>query len=317
MFVNHRNRSYMEIVVDNSGYPLTSGIGFHKEGRNLVLTLSKRSLVSNMQSDEGAFEGWTLCLFANNPGIYEKIIIQWNPIERFDKEGIITDAERGHYYRFLYRAYKFQENYPSIVEIQPAVSSVFDVDEFKDWVLNYPNGESHESQKSNKNAEAHLERELLEIMQGAFDYCDHQLPAGLFFKDVSKKTARCSGGLGQIDLWSVCNGSLNIYELKNDVNLSVGIISELMFYTNVMNDFRMHRFNYPAEFVRKRKFYRHSKELYDSISKDEISHVNGILLANNLHPRITGRVIDLMNQNAAQITYSKQTVNDFISLLSR
>ena len=154
-------------------------------------------------------------------------------------------------------------------------------------------------------------------MQGAFDYCDHQLPAGLFFKDVSKKTARCSGGLGQIDLWSVLNGSLNIYELKNDVNLSVGIISELMFYTNVMNDFRMHRFNYPSEFIRKRKFYRHSKELYDSISKDEISHVNGILLANNLHPRITDSVINLMNQSAAQISYAKQTVNDFISLLSR
>jgi hypothetical protein len=55
----------------------------------------------------------------------------------------------------------------------------------------------------------------------------------------------------------------------------------------------------------------------NSISKDEISHVNGILLANNLHPRITDNVIDLMNQSAAQITYSKQTVNDFISLLSR
>lgn len=93
----------METVVDNSGYPLTSGIGFHKEGRNLVLTLNKRSLVSNMQSDAGAFEGWALCLFANNPGIYENIFIQWNPIESFDKDGIITDAERGHYYRFLYR----------------------------------------------------------------------------------------------------------------------------------------------------------------------------------------------------------------------
>lgn len=239
------------------------------------------------------------------------------PIDNFDQEGIISDAERGHYYRFLYRAYKFQENYPEIVEFQPSVSSIFDVDEFQDWVLNYPKGESHESQKTNKNAEAHLERELLDIMQNAFDYCDHQLPAGLFYKDVSKMTARCSGGLGQIDLWSVRNGSLNIYELKNDVNLSVGIISELMFYTNVMNDFRMHKFNYPAEFVRKRKFYRHSKELYDSISRNEISCVNGFMLANHLHPRITDRVIDLMNQNTAHITYSKQTINDFISQMSR
>ncbi len=85
----------MDKIIDNSGYPLTSGIGFHKEGRNLILTLSKRSLVSNMQSDAGAFEGWALCLFANNPGIYEKIFIQWNTIERFDKDSIITDAISG------------------------------------------------------------------------------------------------------------------------------------------------------------------------------------------------------------------------------
>ena len=148
-------------------------------------------------------------------------------------------------------------------------------------------------------------------MNGHFDYFDQQLPVGLFLNEVKKINARSSGGKSMIDLWSVKDNILNIYELKNDVNEEVGIISELMFYTNVMDNFRRHVFNYPLSFVTKRVFYRHSKELYNDIVKNRISAVNGIFLANNLHPRITDGVIELMNTNTSGIHYSKLSVNDF------
>ncbi len=307
----------MNTFVDKSGYPLPTGISFSKEGRTLVLTLNKKSLVSNMQSDLSAFEGWSLCVFANNPGIFNRIRIDWKPIDGYQDKKVLTSAERGHFYRFLYRAYKFSENFPSLVEIHPAVESVFDIAELKHWVLNYPKGETKDSEKENKDAEAHLERELLSIMTGHFDYCDHQLPVGLFLNEVKRDNARCSGGLSQIDLWSVKVHTLNIYELKNDVNEAVGIISELMFYTNVMDYFRRHIFNYPAEFAKKRVFFRHSKELYNDITNNQITGVNGYLLANNLHPRITDEVINLMNSNTAGIQYRKLTVNDFKSQLTK
>lgn len=95
------------------------------------------------------------------------------------------------------------------------------------------------------------------------------------------------------------------------MNEDVGIISELMFYTNVMENFRKHIFNYPSSFAQKRVFHRHSKELYSDIVNNQILAVKGVFLANNLHPRITDRVIDLINTNTAGILYSKLSVDDF------
>ncbi len=307
----------MDKFVDKSGFPLPTGISFSKDQMTLVLILNKQSLVSNMQSDQSAFEGWSLCVLANNPGQFNRIRIDWEPIAGYQNKGVLTSAERGHYYRFLFRAFKFLENYPDFVDIHPSVESIFDLDELRHWVLNYPNGVTKDSEKKNKGAEAHLERELLSIMSGNFDYCDHQLPVGLFLNEVKRDYARCSGGLSQVDLWSVKNNTLNIYELKNDVNESVGIISELMFYTNVMDYYRRHIFNYPATFAKKKVFFRHSKELYDDIINNQIANVNGYLLANNLHPRISDEVISLMNTNTAGIVYQKLTVNEFKSELTR
>lgn len=298
-------------VIDRSAYPLTTGIFFSREGKTLVLTLGRQSLVSNMQSDQSAFEGWALCVFANNKGEYEHVRIDWEPLDK----GFLSPQELGHYYRFLFRAFMFRNNYPGLVEIRPSAESVLDVDEMKRWVLNFPNGNTKESGKKNENAEAHLERELLAMMDGHFDYCDHQLPAGLFVDEIHNVNARSSGKLSQIDLWSVKDGALNIYELKNDVNEAVGIISELMFYTNVMDCFRRHIFNYPAAFARKRVYYRHSKELYEDIINDRINVVNGYLLANNIHPRINEDVISLMNSNTSGIVFSKLPVDVFKSTL--
>jgi len=298
-------------AIDRSGYPLTNGIKFSREGKTLVLKLDNQSLVSNMQSDQSAFEGWALCVFSNNKGEYEHVRIDWTPL---NKEKL-SSQELGHYYRFLFRAYMFRENYPSFVEIRPSAESVLDVDEMKRWVLNFPSRETKASKKKNEDAEAHLERELLAMMDGHFNYCDHQLPVGLFVDEIHNVNARSSGKLSQIDLWSVKDGVLNIYELKNDVNEAVGIISELMFYTNVMDCFRRHIFNYPTTFPRKRIYYRHSKELYDDIVNDRIEVVNGYLLANNIHPRISDDVINLMNSNTAGIVFSKLPVNDFKSAL--
>jgi hypothetical protein len=305
----------MYTFIDKSGYPLPTGIEFCKEEKTLVLTLNRRALISNMQKDQSAFEGWALCVFANNPGLFKHIRIDWEPIVDFKNEGVLTSAERGHFYRFLYRAYMFSKNYPSLVEINPLVESIFDVSEFKNWVLNFPMKKPKDSSKKNKDAEAHLERELLAMMDGHFDYCDHQLPVGLFLNEVKDEYTRCSGKLSQIDLWSVKNNALNVYELKNDMNEAVGIISELMFYTNVMDCYRRHIFNYPAKFAKKRVFFRHSKELYDDITNNQIEMVNGYLLANYLHPRITNEVISLMNTNTSGIVYRKLTVNDFKSQL--
>lgn len=307
----------MSTITDAGHYRLPEGISFEQVGKKLILHLSEGGLTSNMQKDICAFEGWALCILANNPDTYEKVRIDWTPVSDFGGTNDCPRSKHGHYYRFLYRAYKFKKNFPDLVEITPAIEEVFNIEEFKSWVLNYPLGEVHKSGKTNINAESHLERRILELMIPCFDYCDEQLPVGLFYKGIGVKTSRTSRGLSQIDLWSVKQGTLTIYELKNDVNVSVGIISELMFYSNVMNDLRLHTFNYPETLVLQTNNYRHCKSLAEDIKKERIRSIEGVLLANNLHPRITPAVLNLMNNNTSGVKYSYISVDDFIEALSK
>lgn len=294
---------------------LPTHMDFELEGGALHIVLKRIGLTSNMQSDSAAFEGWGLCLMAKYPELIKAIVIDWTPLDLSS----LKPAERGHYYRFLYRAYKFQKNFPSWVTITPSIPTVY-IEEMTDWVLNYPGQESLESEKENPNAEAHLERDLLPLMQKRLAVADHQLPVGLFNKKVSSKPefARTSRGLSQVDLWSLDKDVLTIYELKNDVNIAVGIVSEVQFYANVMKDLTEHRFNYPEEFFRKRTYYRHTKELADAIyPENKIKKVAGVLLADNLHPLITGTVISMMSENSSAIEYSAISVKDFKTLLSK
>lgn len=288
---------------------LPSQIDFNIEGKTLVIQLRPKGLIENMQSDPAAFEGWAMCLKANYPKHFSNVVIQWEPLDI----GSLSPSERGHYYRFLYRADKFQTNYPDWVSICPSVPQSV-IDEIPQWVLNYPGKDSTESEKENPNAESHLERRLLSLMRNHFSVANHQLPVGLFYKTVSSKTeyARTSRGLSQIDLWSLDNDVLTVYELKNDVNISVGIVSEVQFYANVINDLVCHRVNYPSDFFKKKKHYRDTEKLAAAIYlSNRIKKVNGVLLADKLHPFVTNEVISLLATNKSGIGYSAVSVQDF------
>ena len=78
---------------------------------------------------------------------------------------------------------------------------------------------------------------------------NHQLPMGLFDGTVSKATAITPGGASQADLWRIDHDKFYVYELKdciNSDNTHVGIITELMFYANVLYRlFITHDIQYP------------------------------------------------------------------------
>lgn len=288
---------------------LPSQMGFNVEGKTLVIQIWPKGLKENMQSAPAAFEGWALCLMANYHQHFSNVVIQWNPLD-IDS---LTMSERGHYYRFLYRADKFRTNFPDWVSISPSIPQSV-IDEIPQWVLNYPGKDSVESEKENPNAESHLERRLLPLMQKHFAVANHQLPVGLFYQSVSSKKefARTSRGLSQIDLWSLDNDIFTVYELKNDVNISVGIVSEVQFYANVINDLVHHRVNYPSDFFNKRKHYRDTEKLAAAIyPSNKIKKVNGVLLADKLHPLVTNEVISLLSTNKSEIGYSAISVKDF------
>lgn len=64
-----------------------------------------------------------------------------------------------------------------------------------------------------------------------------QLPVGLFDRVVSKKTAIFPGGSSAIDLWGVdAKKRAWIFELKAKGNTTLGIISELLLYANLIRE---------------------------------------------------------------------------------
>jgi hypothetical protein len=78
---------------------------------------------------------------------------------------------------------------------------------------------------------------LKEIIGGIVDEeVYRQLPVGLFVKKKSKETSIFTYGHSAIDLWSIKDDILSIIELKAK-NRMIGIITEIFFYVNYMNDF--------------------------------------------------------------------------------
>lgn len=303
---------YMNNFKQTAGLVLPSDMGFYLQDHTLHIKMSCKGVLKDMLENTSAFESWAICLKAKHPDLIQKVHVDWEP---FDKD-TLNPKERGHYNRFLYRLVKFTESF-SWAGVNPTVDDSF-YDELNDWVLNYPKAESTSSTNKNKNAEAHLERSLVVEMKNFFNVADHQLPVGLFYKEVSKETARTPGNNSQIDLWGIKGkekSTLFIFELKNDVNTEAGILTELLFYTNVMKDFVDHKFSYPESFSREKKHFRSSDELHSYISGNKINSIQGILLADKLHSAITTEALKLLKSNKNGVSYRWITVEDFRSII--
>jgi hypothetical protein len=116
---------------------------------------------------------------------------------------------------------------------------------------------------------------------------NNQYPVGVFNGKVSRETHVFTGGKSAIDLYSIAPGdSFNIFELKAENNVQVGIISELFFYASLIKD------------LSKGKFKSDFTEIQG------LKRVNAFFLTPRLHPLITAKVLDLLNKDT-QVSYYK------------
>ena len=267
----------------------------------LTLTMTSEGLQENMQKDPAAFEGWAMAIKAIAPELANKVFIKWHGI------GLDNGASYNHYRRFLYRVIRFQQSYkwayftPLDKEAEADIENVNS--ELSQWIVNYPDSES---QKEASKGEARLERHLKEYLRTNNKNVDHQLPVGLFFFDKKEKNERTPRQGSQIDLWSISNDTFTAYELKNDDNRKVGIISELMFYVNVIKDLVENSLQF-AQGAEK-SIYRSFRIVYDAISSNSIKNVVGVFLTNDLHTIIKlggAQLFSLLNNNTRGIEYKQ------------
>jgi len=267
----------------NRNIKIPSGIIFISCENTVTMKLSSKAVSSNMQNDDGAFEGWALVL--KRWGNFEKVILCW------DKPDLI---DNGHYQRFLFRIKHFSndfKNWFSIDKDCQLFRNDLIIKEEEKYLLNIP---SKRGDKVSPNAEAILEdrfvngdlkEPLMKITNAESLY--RQLPVGVFENKVSKSTSIFTGGKSAIDIWGFNKkDELLVFELKANKNEKVGIISELYFYVNVLQMVRT-------------KELKHSNCLLENEHLQNIPEtkkINAYFLAPSIHPLIDQEILSLLNK---------------------
>ncbi len=263
---------------------LPSDYDYSLSKKTLTLKLSKKGVCENMQTDCSAFESWAFVLKYYCAKFIDFVVIDWeNP-----------DIVNQHFNRFIYRLTRFVQTYEwaSTNKPIPSMPSLL--------YCSAPNSEAAPMEKHKKGDEGRLECEFVEKNLKNFDVIDHQLPVGLFDGVVKDTTHFTPGRLSQIDIWAIDGDMLKIFELKRPKNNPLGIISELMFYTNVVNDLLSHNILISEEKAKKAvtNHYRSFDKFYEVYTgKRKIHQIKAVFLADELHPLITEDILELINNS--------------------
>jgi len=286
---------------------IPSGINLSIDDNSIKMKLSVKAVCSNMQTNNGAFEGWALVI--KRWGKYEKVIISW------DKPDLI---DNGHYQRFLFRLKHFSQDFDSWFSIDKECEMLLDDLKIKNTTTYFLNMPNKRGDKVLSNPEAILEdlfvngnlRESLMNISNA-ETVFRQLPVGVFENKVSKKTSIFTRGKSAIDIWGVSNSNeLLVFELKADNNEMVGIISELYFYVCVLQKVRKLIFKHENCHIENKHLLRIA----------ETKSIKAYFLAPILHPLIDREILRLLNEetpdeiNYQYIQFSKEyelTLNTF------
>ncbi|MBQ7968133.1 MAG: hypothetical protein IJ290_09540 [Bacteroidaceae bacterium] len=276
---------------------LTEFIDFSLRESCLHVTVSEQGVAMNMQENGSAFEGWIFALkcYIN----FDSVVLDWVSINN----GL-------HYNRFLLRAYFFVESYEwvSICDSKNAeMEKIRQLVENKKFWINYP---KREAKKEAENKEANLERHIIDSWKklNTNEIFNHQLPVGLFIDKISKNDLFTPGKASQIDIWKITEDTLRIYELKHKDNTNIGIISELMYYANVMRLLLNDNIHYPSP-KNLKKNLRGESDFYGKIQDKTIKKLEAVFFTNKFHPLITEKkddILRLLNENSFGIKYFQQ-----------
>lgn len=283
----------LEDKIRYRGLKLPSCIDFHLDKKVLSILLSSHnsengevfSCAANMQSDESAFDAWSICLKHHLPKYIDRVVLNWKKPMQFNQSQLL------HYNRFLYRAIRFRQmfNWLEVTDINNNELVDFERD-FKKLEINTPLKEaSTTSEESSKEKLIEYNQQNLDYIKDKFHLhnINHQLPVGVQKNGESFFTGRASA----IDIWGLANNNLNIFELKYK-NKKAGIISELLFYSELMFDlFVSKKIEKPSQI----KKIRDAEYLYGNPSH-EIKCIKSYLLFDELHPMVVGTTA-LLNTN--------------------
>lgn len=292
-------------------------------GDSVTLLLNGKTIKDdNMQMAGNAFEGWAFAIKAREN---KKVILDVKKdtidILRLNKNEY-SGCGNGHICRFLYRVIKFQNQYGNWFSISDDLEKI--VKNFNEYLIDkdnfFVNNPPTKDAEDNSNKENLIESKLAErgklkeiIDDTIDDEVYRQLPVGLFAQDKCIENSVFTYGHSAIDLWSIKDDTISIVELKAK-NKMIGIITEIFFYVNYINDFINPKSQYRFEVSKPAEedtldSNRGYLKLYTSVKKKEIKKVVGILLADDedgFHTYIDQSLLNVMNDNKEKLNYRKE-----------
>ena len=283
-----KTQSFLKEVKPGAKIPTSYDYCYNEEEKELTLKLKIEGLKANMQDDEAAFESWAIALKFYLKDKVNTVIIDW--------ERDLTKGEDGYYHfnRFVYRLAKFVQTYSwaRSAKTIPYIPSLL--------YCNVPNQEAADITKYEDESEGWLECKYVDIHSKKYDAIARQLPVGLFEGKISRDTHYTTGGKSAIDIWAIKGHCLSIFELKKPNNKSLGIISELIFYTNVLDDIMSHRIMYEENGKTQNAIQNNTRgfeSLYKAYSTGAINSIEAIFLADELHPLLSEELIEFINES--------------------
>jgi len=268
---------------------LPSHVSFRGTHSEITISMPATTVTMNMQTDDAAFEGWAT-VFKVWTGV-DRVKLEWELPK-------IATAEEGclHYQRFLYRVQKYATCFPGWFEIitkEPRADLL--ISQSKRYFVN---SGRLSRRNDRKDCEGNPHQMTEDVLENTITQCNEirerlertirvnrvrrQLPVGVFEGKVSATTYHFPGGKSAIDLWGVGDdGKLVLMELKKKGNNKVGSISELFFYSMLVNDIQNGQINY--------------EDTENDEASTIIPHSHGVrayILAPTIHP-----LLELIDQN--------------------
>jgi hypothetical protein len=226
------------------------------------------------------------------------VMLQWQPPIPDPDPKLAARKER-HHQRFLYRVERFRSLFDWFTVGPTDLFSRSRVLNSADTLfLNVAGNRAVDASVHAKaSPENELERRLLHdpafhrhyaFAQAAIK--DQQFPVGLFSeRRPSVASAVFPGGKAAIDLVCLDSGHLWLFELKAKKNIPIGAITELLFYSAVMRDAILGKFQFPEN--------AGDRAVLQPRTIRQVSKITGVMLGHDLHPLLADPgLLSLLNK---------------------
>lgn len=280
--------------------PADNHIRFHKSGVDAHIDMDEVAVTANMQEAVAAFEGWAICLW--HWLSFRHVTLRWRAPD--------NAASSRHYARFLYRLQRFADLFPNRFRVgTPELLEACLVRKGTPLFLNVAGSTWNEG--AERKGESKIECDLvgphsalLCDVTGA-DRLGRQFPVGLY-RAADLKGPVFTGGTSAIDIVATDGSRFDVIELKAGSNISVGAVSELLFYAFVVRD---------AAGEQPRFLFGHGSAGRSAIGPADVRNaksVRAILLAEQFHPLLENpALLNMLNSAAVEQSHRIPLAFDF------